>query len=146
MEEEARQWMQFRLQRPVPSQAIHFGMNSSLATQVPLTGSAPTPKPSCLECDNLPIIIDEGPYFAISAYLRAFSRSPLSFRIRCPRPIDEGNAAWAGSRTAAAWYLASASPYRFSFSSLSPSSARSYAFWTSLRRAVFWRKIVSLNV
>src|SRR3989337_2914194 len=44
MEEEARQWMQFRLQRPVTSQAIHFGMNSSLATQVPLSGSAPTPK------------------------------------------------------------------------------------------------------
>jgi hypothetical protein len=30
MLDDARQWMQFRLQRPVTSQAIHFGMNSSL--------------------------------------------------------------------------------------------------------------------
>jgi hypothetical protein len=35
MEDEARQWMQFRLQRPVTSQAIHFGMNSSWVTSDP---------------------------------------------------------------------------------------------------------------
>ncbi len=35
IEEEARQWMQLRLQRPVTSQAIHFGMNSSLAKVYP---------------------------------------------------------------------------------------------------------------
>jgi hypothetical protein len=39
MEEEARQWMQFRLQRPVTSQAIHFGMNSSLAKVYPFRES-----------------------------------------------------------------------------------------------------------
>src|SRR3972149_2332491 len=37
IEEEARQWVEFRLQRPVTSQAIHFGMNSSLATQGPFS-------------------------------------------------------------------------------------------------------------
>src|SRR5512145_2527670 len=36
IDEAARQWMQFRLQRPVTSQAIHFGMNSSLAKVYPL--------------------------------------------------------------------------------------------------------------
>ena len=35
MEDEARQWMQFRLHRPVTSQAIHFGMNSSLVKVFP---------------------------------------------------------------------------------------------------------------
>jgi hypothetical protein len=35
IEEEARQWMQFRLHRPVTSHAIHFGMNSSLAKVYP---------------------------------------------------------------------------------------------------------------
>jgi len=38
IEEEARQWMQLRLQRPVTSQAIHFGMNSSLAKGCPFDG------------------------------------------------------------------------------------------------------------
>jgi hypothetical protein len=37
IEEEARQWMQFRLQRPVTSQAIHFGMNSSFANAFPFS-------------------------------------------------------------------------------------------------------------
>jgi hypothetical protein len=35
IEEEARQWMQFRLHRPVTSQAIHFGTNSSLVKECP---------------------------------------------------------------------------------------------------------------
>ena len=39
IEEEARQWMQFRLQRPVTSQAIHFGRNSSLAKGCPFDGA-----------------------------------------------------------------------------------------------------------
>ena len=39
IEEEARQWMQLRLQRPVTSQAIHFGMNSSLAKGCPFDGA-----------------------------------------------------------------------------------------------------------
>src|SRR5512143_4079155 len=33
--EAARQWMQFKLHRPVTSQAIHFGMNCSLAKVYP---------------------------------------------------------------------------------------------------------------
>jgi hypothetical protein len=39
MEDEARQWMQFRLHRPVTSQAIHFGMNSSLVKADPFVGA-----------------------------------------------------------------------------------------------------------
>ena len=33
--DDARQWMQLRLHRPVTSQAIHFGMNSSLVKGCP---------------------------------------------------------------------------------------------------------------
>ena len=55
----------------------------------------------------------------------AVSAAPYSFWIRRTRPTEEWNGAWSGSRDAAASYFLSASPYRFSRSSLSPSSAMS---------------------
>ena len=54
MPAEARQWMQLRLHRPVTSQAIHFGVNSSFVN------------------------VRFRSYFTMSAYFFAFALSPTA--------------------------------------------------------------------
>src|SRR3990172_6164531 len=92
IEDEARQWMQLRLHRPVTSHAIHFGMNSSLGKAYPFGGT------------EIFIIAHrrlrpgvEPPAPPISPSRRTFSRwprppAPRTTSTASPQPVSSGTA------------------------------------------------------